>query len=264
MAHGDFCWFDLMTEDTAAAESFFSAVVGWKTTTWDGGEKPYTMWLADDGPESAIGGLMKLPDEAKAMGAPPFWVGYVQVDDMAAACAKLTDLGGAVLQPSTEIPTMGCFSIVADPWDGVFALYQSTASGGPDAITEWPLRHISWHELMTVDVDKGWAFYEAMFGWKKTESMDMGPKGTYQMYTTPRLQAAGISAGGMMATVQEHGGPPAWLFYAKVADLDASLTTVKAQGGQVLNGPMEVPGGDRVAQCLDPQGVAFALHASPA
>jgi predicted enzyme related to lactoylglutathione lyase len=31
-------------------------------------------------------------------------------------------------------------------------------------------------------------------------------------------------------------------------------------GGQVLNGPMEVPGGDIIAQCMDPQGAAFALH----
>ncbi len=35
---------------------------------------------------------------------------------------------------------------------------------------------------------------------------------------------------------------------------------MKAGGGQVLNGPMEIPGGDRIAQCLDPQGAAFALH----
>jgi uncharacterized protein len=30
---------------------------------------------------------------------------------------------------------------------------------------------------------------------------------------------------------------------------------------QVLNGPMEVPGG-LIAQCLDPQGAMFALHSS--
>ncbi|HWK08496.1 MAG TPA: hypothetical protein VNR64_00500 [Vicinamibacterales bacterium] len=34
----------------------------------------------------------------------------------------------------------------------------------------------------------------------------------------------------------------------------------RANGGRVLNGPMDVPGGDRVAQCLDPQGAAFAVH----
>jgi predicted enzyme related to lactoylglutathione lyase len=37
---------------------------------------------------------------------------------------------------------------------------------------------------------------------------------------------------------------------------------VKELGGTVLNGPMEVPGGDMVAQCLDPQGAAFALHST--
>jgi predicted enzyme related to lactoylglutathione lyase len=29
----------------------------------------------------------------------------------------------------------------------------------------------------------------------------------------------------------------------------------------VLNGPMEVPGGDRVLNAMDPQGAAFSLHA---
>jgi len=28
----------------------------------------------------------------------------------------------------------------------------------------------------------------------------------------------------------------------------------------VLNGPMEVPGGDMIAQCMDPQGAMFAVH----
>ena len=30
-------------------------------------------------------------------------------------------------------------------------------------------------------------------------------------------------------------------------------------GGQVLNGPMEVPGGGWIVQCMDPQGAMFAL-----
>jgi uncharacterized protein len=27
-----------------------------------------------------------------------------------------------------------------------------------------------------------------------------------------------------------------------------------------MNGPMDVPGGDRIAQCMDPQGGMFAVH----
>ena len=56
--------------------------------------------------------------------------------------------------------------------------------------------------------------------------------------------------------------PPHWLLYAKVPDVEAAAETVKSLGGQVLNGPMDVPGGDRVVQCMDPQGAAFALHSS--
>jgi predicted enzyme related to lactoylglutathione lyase len=31
-------------------------------------------------------------------------------------------------------------------------------------------------------------------------------------------------------------------------------------GAKVINGPMEVPGGDWIVQGLDPQGAMFALH----
>jgi hypothetical protein len=54
--------------------------------------------------------------------------------------------------------------------------------------------------------------------------------------------------------------PPNWLSYVRVGDVKSSVGRVKELGGTVLNGPMEVPGGDWVAQCLDPQGAAFALH----
>jgi predicted enzyme related to lactoylglutathione lyase len=35
---------------------------------------------------------------------------------------------------------------------------------------------------------------------------------------------------------------------------------VKTLGDQVLNGQMEIPGGDRIAQCMNRQGAAFAVH----
>jgi uncharacterized protein len=54
--------------------------------------------------------------------------------------------------------------------------------------------------------------------------------------------------------------PPNWLQYIQVDSADSAAERVKASGGQVLNGPMDVPGGGRIAQCLDPQGGAFAVH----
>jgi predicted enzyme related to lactoylglutathione lyase len=52
---------------------------------------------------------------------------------------------------------------------------------------------------------------------------------------------------------------PFWLYYVNVGDIDAALERVKAAGGTILNGPMEVPGGDWILQGSDPQGAAFAL-----
>ena len=61
---------------------------------------------------------------------------------------------------------------------------------------------------------------------------------------------------------KEMPGPPFWLYYVRVDDVHKSVEKVKELGGQVLNGPMEVPGGDHVAQCMDPQGAAFALYST--
>jgi uncharacterized protein len=49
-----------------------------------------------------------------------------------------------------------------------------------------------------------------------------------------------------------------------VDSADRAAERVAAKGGKVMNGPMEVPGGDRIAQCMDPQGAAFAVHSRKA
>ena len=79
--------------------------------------------------------------------------------------------------------------------------------------------------------------------------------GAYQMYGK-----AGRTFGGMMTKPKGYPAPPHWLYYVTVADLDAALARVKKSDGKVWNGPMDIPGGERVAQCVDPQGAAFALH----
>ena len=53
---------------------------------------------------------------------------------------------------------------------------------------------------------------------------------------------------------------PFWLYYFNVDDVDAAAQRVKAGGGQILDGPLEVPGGSWIVQCTDPQGAMFALE----
>jgi predicted enzyme related to lactoylglutathione lyase len=87
------------------------------------------------------------------------------------------------------------------------------------------------------------------------------PAGTYWMF---KSQSGDRSLGGMSSMAAQMKLPPHWLCYITVDDLDAALERLKSMGGKVMNGPMEVPGGDRIAHCMDPQGAAIAFHAAPA
>ena len=85
--------------------------------------------------------------------------------------------------------------------------------------------------------------------------MDMGAMGTYQIFAI-----GGVPCGGMMTKMPQIPHP-FWLYYFNVDGIDAAMTRVKKAGGQILNGPMEVPGGSWIAQCIDPQGAMFAMVA---
>jgi predicted enzyme related to lactoylglutathione lyase len=243
---GRFVWYDLMTTDPAKAIEFYTQVTGWGTSVWEG-PMPYTMWTNGGAP---IGGVMKMPPGVEA---PPHWLAYIGTPDVDATVAQATGLGAKVHVQPTDIPSVGRFAVLADPQGAAFAVYSSSNPHAEDSPAK--VGEVSWHELATVDYPAALRFYQTLFGWTAGAAMDMGPAGTYQMFAVN-----GIDRGGIFNKPAEMPGPPAWGYYFRVADLDAALDRVKAAGGQVLNGPMEVPGGDTIAQCLDPQGGFFALH----
>jgi predicted enzyme related to lactoylglutathione lyase len=208
------------------------------------------MWTRGDTP---VGGLMSLPDEAKKAGAPPHWLAYIGTSNVDGSVAKATSLGAQVLVPPNDIPTVGRFAVLTDPQGAVFAMYSPSnapAPEGPPALGD-----MSWHELTTTDYAAAFDFYSALFGWEKKGAMDMGPMGTYQMFGT-----RGRMLGGMMNKTADMPMPPNWLVYARVDDVTGVVQRVKDHGGKLLHGPVEVPGGDLIAVCMDPQGAAFAVH----
>jgi predicted enzyme related to lactoylglutathione lyase len=81
----------------------------------------------------------------------------------------------------------------------------------------------------------------------------MGPMGIYQIFSTSDRQ------GGGMMTKTAQTPAPFWLYYFTVNAIDAAAGRVKAAGGQIVNGPMQVPGGQWIVQGLDPQGAMFAM-----
>ena len=248
---GRFVWYDLMTSDPDSAVDFYTRMAGWGTAPWEGQGDPYTMWTNSGTP---LGGVVPLPAEAQEAEVPPYWMAYVSVPDTLATVQQAEELGGSVVVPATEIPNVGHFAILHDPQGGAFTAFspRDTMPGidDPPRVGEF-----SWHELATTDAGAAFDFYQKIFGWEKTESMDMGPMGTYQMYGH-----GGPSLGGFFTKPDEVEGPPAWLYYIRVEDANKAALTIQMLGGQVMNGPVEVPGGDMVAHCLDPQGGTFAIH----
>jgi len=243
---GRFSWYELMTTDVDAAIDFYLGIADWGTTVWD--EMPdYRMLTVGEAP---VAGVMKLPDEAAAHGAPPHWLGYVHTPDIDATAAQAADLGANILA-RIDLPQVGRLAIISDPQAAVIAAFQPADEPGVEPATA-PGR-ISWNELYTDDYEAAFAFYQALFGWEAMEDMDMGEAGIYRMYGRN-----GRTLGGMMNRPAEV--PCCWLYYVNVADLDAAVAAVEAGGGTMFRGPMDVPGGDRVAHATDPQGGMFALH----
>jgi predicted enzyme related to lactoylglutathione lyase len=252
--HGRFVWFDLMTTDPKAARRFYGDLIGWTLEEWEGGEQPYTMF-SNGG--TTLGGSMLLPQEALDAGVPPHWLGYVGVADVDATVAQATGMGGKVVVPGTDIPTVGRFAVLADPQGAVLAVFTPTGElPGHEGMAE--IGEFSWHELLATEHRAALAFYSALFGWEPTEAMDMGEMGIYQMYGRPGHD---LTMGGMMDKPAEMP-EPGWLFYVRVPDAAAAVDRVRELGGQVIFGPMDVPGGDSVAQCIDPQGGVFAVHST--
>ncbi len=107
--------------------------------------------------------------------------------------------------------------------------------------------------MHAADRESGFEFYSSLFGWTKAEAIDMGPMGVYQLFAT-----GGVPVGGMM-TKTEAVPVASWLYYFNVEDIDAAAARVKTAGGQILNGPHQVPGGSWILQGSDPQSAMFAL-----
>src|SRR5688500_9589336 len=244
---GSFVWGELLTTDTAAAGAFYSKVVGWKAAPFapDGS---YTTFNTKSGPAA---GMTTLPDQAKKMGTPPHWLMYVGTPNVDETATKIAQLRGRVLVQPADIPGTGRFAVVQDPYGATFGIYTPKTPRPSQA--QVGTGEFSWFELYTPNPEGAWSFYQSLFGWEKTSAMDMGEMGTYQMFG----RGGGIPNGGIMKPPP--GAPAAWQPYVRVPDAKAAAAIAQAGGGKIVNGPMEVPGGDWIAQGMDPQGAMFAV-----
>lgn len=249
-SHAQFVWYELITTDVRAAKGFYRSVMGWGT--WDASMpgRPYTLFMAGD---FSACGLMPLPEDAKTTGTRPSWTGYVAVDDVDDTADRIPGLGGLVHVPPTTIGSISRFSVFSDPQSARLALFKWLKPGQQPPANRAAAGRVGWHELLTTDPAVALIFYGALFGWRTAES-DGGEPPPYQLFS------AGHETIGGMVDKPPAMPSPSWLYYFNVSDIDAAARRVKAGGGQILEGPIAVPGGSWVVRCSDPQGALFALE----
>jgi predicted enzyme related to lactoylglutathione lyase len=188
---GTFCWIELMTTDSDSAKKFYGELLGWK---FDDNPIPgggsYTMAKLN-GKDAA--GIMKMSAEMQAM-MPANWGSYIAVEDADATAKKAVANGGKVMKEPFDVMDVGRMAVIQDPSGAVFCIWQAKKHHGVGAKQE--VGALCWNELYSTNVDAAGKFYVNTFGWK-TESMDMGPMGTYTLFHDP-VEGKKCNFGGMI------------------------------------------------------------------
>ena len=245
---GRFVWHELATPDAPGAVAFYAKVLGWKKVPWEQ-DPTYSMFAAASAP---LGGVGVSADGTAR------WTPFIGTPDIDATVRQATSLGAVVKTPVTVIPEAGKYAVLTDPQGATFGVHWSGAAPAPEKTPE--RGEFGWHELAALDYRAAFDFYGALFGWDKMAEHDMGPMGIYLIFGRNGAQLGGMFNKGGAGLP----GGAYWLGYVRVRDAQATVDTLKAEGGRVASGPMQVPGGDWVAQCFDPAGALFAVHASVA
>ena len=119
-------WVELATRDIAAAEAFYGAVLGWTATPFDAGPTQYRV-LSVPGDEGGFGGMLQM-DEQWA-GIPAHWAIYLHVVDVDAIVQQAQALGGKVVVPAFDVPSVGRIARLEDPSGAGFYVMTPSPQG---------------------------------------------------------------------------------------------------------------------------------------
>jgi predicted enzyme related to lactoylglutathione lyase len=244
---GLFVWHEVGTTDLRVGEDFYAKVAGWKAESWS--QNPsYKLFVAK---RESKAGLYLITESLNTVTPPPSWLSYIGTPDVDATVRQAVELGGKVIVPAYNVPSVGRMAHLQDPQGALFAV---SSQEERSQFTDPQLGDFSWHELLTTNLQTAFDFYAKLFGWEKMEAMDMGPQGTYQIFGTGGRQLGGMFNPGPLP------GGPLWIPYVMVADARRTAEAAKEMGATIAHGPSEVPGGDWVFTGVDRHGAMFGAH----
>ncbi len=149
--------------------------------------------------------------------------------------------------------------IIAAALLGGCSNFTALSSGGSEMaqvpVTDKPSgKHYSgkfiWHDLLTTDARAAGQFYEKLFGWHVEYQQG------YAIVYNNGKRIAGILTVKPAEGQEQHG---IWIPSVSVSDIDAAVSRVKAGGGKIRKGPMDMKLRGRAALIQDPDGVEMVL-----
>lgn len=243
------CWFDLMSEDPAAARAFYGAVLGWGWSILPDGEG-YALATVGEAAVAGVGGVP--PGDELSTG----WVVCFASADVAQDAARVASLGGRVVAGPMRVLDLGRVILAVDPAGALFGLWQAGDLAGA-ALADAP-GAMSWAEVNTRDLDLSIAFYAELLGLEPSEMAFPGSR--YAMLTREGEPLAGVLE---MNEQWPDDLPSHWMPYFAVSDAEAAAARAREAGGQTPYGPFDTAFG-RIVVVVDPQGAVCSLVQRPA
>ena len=246
---GNFCWFELGTNDQDAAKAFYTNLFGWESSDVPLGEGMgvYTTFTLDG---KEVGAAYQLTEQHQP-GVPPHWMPYIAVTSADETVAKGIELGAEIVAPAFDVFDFGRMAAFKDPTGAVVSIWRPQTHYGAD-IVGVP-GSVCWSELATRDAEGAKSFYSGLFGWSLKEGTDAMP------YTELANNGQGI--GGILAMIGDHwaGIPPHWSIYFAVENCEQTVEKAKGLGGNIHVSPTDIPNVGKFSVIGDPQGAAFQV-----
>jgi uncharacterized protein len=119
MAQGQMTHVEIPADDAARARKFYEGLFGWEL-----GEMPEfpNYFLFSFGPIERSGGAIGIRNES--VGAQLRL--YFDVDSLDVMLPKVTELGGKVVTPKTDIPGQGWYAVIDDTEGNQLGLYENS------------------------------------------------------------------------------------------------------------------------------------------
>lgn len=118
---GSLLWTELMTSDVAKSKAFYTGLFGYTTREMGPEMGNYVVFQRGSTDQKGAGGMMGMPKDVPA-GTPSMWLPYFSVTDCDATATKASSLGAKIKMPPTDIPTIGRFAVIEDPYGATFCI----------------------------------------------------------------------------------------------------------------------------------------------